>query len=70
MSNRVKASKADIDGNDLFVGDNVKIDEEVFQVKYGNYIFLGVDRVGFYMEAKERIMNNQLPLNNQVKKIK
>lgn len=64
-----KANKKDINGDDIFVGDLVKLADEVFEVKYGNYTYLGAERTGFYLQGSEAIVNAQLPLTNKAEKI-
>jgi len=67
-----KANKIDINGEDIYVGDKVTLpdSDEEFEVKYGNYSFIGTSRTGYYIQGRETLLNNQLPLTNNVEKIK
>lgn len=67
-----KTNKTDINGEDIYVGDKVTLpdSDEVFEVKYGDYTYIGSARTGYYIQGKETLLNNQLPLTNKVEKIK
>lgn len=64
-----KTNKTDIDGKDIFTGDWVKLSDNLFQVRYGNFTYLGTQRIGFYIQGSDSMLNNQLPLTHKVKKI-
>lgn len=65
----MKTNKKDMHGKDIFCGDKVLFDDQEFIIKYGNYTYLGTDRIGFFME-QILTPKMQLPLNSKVEKIK
>lgn len=64
----MKANKLDQDKKELYVGDLVEFDGEKFEVKYGNFMYLGTERIGFYIEQLT-LPKTRMPLTNKVKKL-
>lgn len=64
----MKPLKRDKSGKILDVGDLVMFDGERFIIKYGNYTYIGVDRIGLYME-KCTYPHIELPVTSKVEKL-
>lgn len=47
----MKTCRTDIWGEEVFVGDTIRIGTQKFIIKYGNYHSSGLSRIGIYAEA-------------------
>ena len=46
----MRTNRTDLWGEEVFVGDTVRVGMKSYTVKYGNYKCFGADRVGIYAE--------------------
>jgi hypothetical protein len=46
----MKTNRTDIWDEEIFVGDTIRVGIKQYIVKFGNYKYFGVDRIGLYIE--------------------
>lgn len=46
----MKTNRFDLWGEEIFVGDKVKVGNNSYLVKYGNFKHFNTDRIGLYLE--------------------
>jgi len=46
----MRTDRTDLWDEEIFVGDTVRVGIKSYMVKYGNYKYLGADRIGLYLE--------------------
>jgi len=50
----MRTDRTDIWGEEVFVGDTVRVGAKPYLIKYGNYKHLGVERIGIYAESESQ----------------
>jgi hypothetical protein len=50
----MKTDRVDIWGEEIFVGNRVRVGMKIYIVRYGNFKYFGTERIGTYLESESR----------------
>lgn len=60
----MKTDVLDLWGEEIFVDDHVSVGSDRFVVRYGNYEYLGIGRMGLYLEQHAMLNPKSFPLSS------